>query len=32
VNTWDEQAIENWSKKLFEKALGIWVGPIKSKK
>jgi len=32
VSTWDEQAIENRSKKLFEKALGIWVGPIKPKK
>jgi len=32
VNTWDEQAIENRSKKLFEKALGIWTGPIKPKK
>ena len=31
VNTWDEQAIENRSKKLFEKARGVWVGPIKSR-
>jgi hypothetical protein len=32
VNTWDKQAIENRSKKLFEKALGIWAGPVKPKK
>jgi hypothetical protein len=30
VSTWDEQAIENRSKKLFEKALGLWSGPIKT--
>ena len=28
VGIWDEQAIESRSKKLFEKALGIWTGPI----
>src|SRR3989338_4665408 len=27
VNTWDEQAIENRSKRLFEKALEIWQYP-----
>ena len=32
VSAWDEQAIENRSKKLFEKAREIWVGPVKSKK
>ena len=30
VSTWDEQAIESRSKKLFEKALGMWSGPNKT--
>jgi hypothetical protein len=30
VNTWDELAIMNRSDKLFKKARGIWIGPIKS--
>ncbi len=31
VASWDEVAIENRSKKLFEKAVTLWPGPVKSK-